>query len=279
MRSILADHQEAQREIAASWKVGLRLLFSLLCIAQGVLMCLIVFPLIGAKHRTRASSAWARWFVWCLGIKLKAQGVWPSAPGRYMLVSNHITWLDIFVILSVQPLRFVSKAEVKNWPVAGFLARRSGTLFINRSRKRDTVHIGAEMLAVMEAGEVIGIFPEGTTSDGSVLLPFFSPLLQPAVNSEALIVPVALSYGDSLGQRDRAIPFIGEQTFLDSLLISIRRHSLNVSVRFGQPIQTDQSHRREITRRAEAAVANLVGVPIDGSWRAPGQGHAAMPHS
>ena len=176
-------------------------------------------------------------------------------------------------------MRFVSKAEVKSWPVAGYLARCSGTLFINRTRKRDTVHIGAEMLAVLEAGEVIGIFPEGTTSDGTVLLPFFSPLLQPAVNSEAKIVPAALSYLDDSGQRDMAIPYIGEQTFLDSLRISLRRNALNVTVSFGQPIQTDQAHRREITRQVEATVAHLLGVAVDGSWRPPGQEHAAMPHS
>jgi len=210
---------------------------------------------------------------------MEVQGQWPSAPGRFMLVSNHITWLDIFVIMGVRPIRFVSKAEVRSWPVAGYLARCGGTLFINRNRKRDTVHIGAEMLAVMEAGEVIGIFPEGTTSDGSVLLPFFSPLLQPAVNSEAQIVPTALRYLDDEGKRDTVIPFIGEQTFLDSLLISIRRRSLNVSVQFGPPIQTDQAHRREITRQVEAQVAKLLGVAIDRSWRPPGHEEAAQPNS
>ncbi len=246
---------------------------------MGLCMCLFLFPCLGSSRRSQASSYWARWFIWCMGIKVGVQGTWPRSPGRYMLVSNHISWLDIFIILGVRPVRFVSKAEVKNWPIAGYFARCAGTLFINRTRKRDTVHIGAEMLAVMEAGEVIGIFPEGTTSDGSVLLPFFSPLLQPAVNSEAQIVPAALSYRDVTGHRDMAIPYIGEQTFLESLLISMRRNALNVTVSFGEPIQTDRAHRREITRQVEATVAHLLGVAVDGSWRAPGQEHAAMPHS
>jgi 1-acyl-sn-glycerol-3-phosphate acyltransferase len=270
---------QSHREFAGIIKLSFRLARCILWIAAGLGLCFLFFPLVNSSRRNQASSWWARQFVWCLGIKVEVQGTWPRTPGRYMLVSNHITWLDIFIIMSVRPIRFVSKAEVKTWPVAGFLARRAGTLFINRTRKRDTVQIGAEMLSVMESGEVIGVFPEGTTSDGSVLLPFFSPLLQPAINSEAHIVPTGLSYLNCNGQRDLAVPFIGEQTFLDSLLISIRRHSLHARVCFGSPIQADQAHRREVTRQVESAVAQLLGVKVDSTWRAPGQTSAAMPHS
>lgn len=277
MTSLLADH--SQPEFAAPWKLAIRLSLSLVCIAFGLAMCLLLYPCLKSSGRSRASCTWARWFVWCLGVRVHIVGNWPTSPGRFMLVSNHISWLDIFVLLSVLPIRFVSKAEVKNWPVAGYLARSSGTLFINRTSKRDTVHIGAEMLAVMEAGEVIGVFPEGTTSDGSVLLPFFSPLIQPAVNSAAQIVPTGILYQDSEGRRDPVIPFIGDQSFVDSLLITLRRRALNVKVCFGSSIETDQSHRREITRQAESAVAHLLGVKVDESWRAPGQALSAMPRS
>jgi len=254
---------------ASTGIVFLRLTLSVLWIVLGLVMCFALFPLLTRPKRTKWAGWWARGFTRRLGVAVAVQGQWPTSSGRFMMVSNHITWLDIFVILGVRPVRFVSKSEVRHWPVAGYLAACAGTLFINRMRKRDTVHIGAAMLAAMEAGEVIGIFPEGTTTDGSVLRPFFSPLLQPALNGEAQIVPTALRYHDAHGARDSQVPFIGEQTFVESFLLTARRRELHVTVSFGAPIQSEQGHRRELTRQVEGAVADLLNVPIDATWRPP----------
>lgn len=246
--------------------LGLRLGRGLAHVALGALLCAAVFPFLRPSRRAGVIRWWARGFVAALGIRVAVEGAWPSQPGRYLLAANHVSWLDIFVIHSVHPVRFVSKSEVRSWPVAGFLASRAGTLFLDRARKRATRDIGAQMLEALEAGEAVGIFPEGTTSDGTVLLPFFSPLLQPAVGCAAEVVPTAIRYQRGDGERNTALAFIGEQTFLESVLITARQRGLSVRVRFGVPIASQGQQRRELTRQAERAVSELLGVAVTPGW-------------
>ncbi len=253
-------------------RMSVRLLHGFGVVLLGVVLASAVFPLSSPARRRALVRWWAKRFVTALGVRVQVHGAWPAAPGRYLLASNHISWLDIFVIHSVYPVRFVSKAEVRHWPVAGFLAKQSGTLFLDRTRKRDTKDIGAEMLAVLEDGEALGIYPEGTTSDGSVLLPFFSPLLQPAVNGLASVVPTGLRYSyRHSGERNTALAFIGEQTFLDSVLITARQPGVLVEVRFGTPIPSVGQHRRELTQQVERAVAELLQVPVVARTLRPGE--------
>lgn len=250
--------------------IGWRMVRGLAQVLLGVLICVLLFPWLSQARRAPVVSWWARGFIAALGLRLRVQGRWPDAPGRYLLTSNHISWLDIFVIHAVKPVRFVSKSEVRHWPVAGFLATSAGTLYVDRNRKRDTLDIGAQMQAVMDAGEPVGIFPEGTTSDGTVLLPFFSPLLQPAVRSTATLVPTGVRYRRPDGRINTDLAFIGEQTFLESVRITLRQPATEAEVRFGALIPSDGLHRRELTARAEAAVATLLGVAVDPGWQAPG---------
>ncbi len=252
-------------------RMAVRLAQGVLAVMLGVLLCAGVFPLVSHRRRYSLIRGWARLFVWSLGIRVAVQGAWPATPGRYLLASNHISWLDIFVIHSVHPVRFVSKSEVRQWPVAGFLAQQAGTLFLDRNRKRDTKDIGQEMLAALEMGDAIGIFPEGTTSNGTVLLPFFSPLLQPAVACMAAVVPTGLRYEDPrTGERNLDMPFVGQQNFLQSVLITLRQPGLRAIVRFDAPIQSDGQHRRVLTQQVEQAVSRLLAVPIALSGREGG---------
>ena len=248
-------------------------------VVLGVLVCALVFPWLSARQRAPWVGWWARGFVAALGMRVRVQGEWPQQPGRYLLASNHISWLDIFVIHAVKPVRFVSKAEVRGWPLAGYLASRAGTLFVDRARKRDTRDIGDQMHAVLAEGEAIGIFPEGTTSDGSVVLPFFSPLLQPAVRCEASLVPTGVRYRRPDGGTNTALAFIGEQTFLQSVQITLRQPASEVEVRFGTPISAAGRHRRELTRELEQAIAALLELKVDHHWHAHGAaaGESAPP--
>ena len=244
-------------------RMAARLLHGLGVVLVGVAMASLAFPLVSAARQRGMVRWWARRFVGALGIRVRVEGSWPAAPGRYLLASNHISWLDIFVIHSVYPVRFVSKAEVRHWPVAGYLARQAGTLFIDRTRKRDTRDIGSEMHDALLDGDALGIYPEGTTSDGSVLLPFFSPLLHPAVTSAASVIPTGLTYTHHrTGQRNTALAFVGDQTFLDSVLITARQPPVLVEVRLGTPIPADGQHRRTLTRQVQDAVADLLQLPV-----------------
>lgn len=255
---------------ASRVRVAWRAVRALLHIGLGVAVCALAFPLLDHRRRARIVSWWARGFLAALGLRLQVRGAWPSTPGRYLLVSNHITWLDIFVIHAVEPVRFVSKSEVRSWPLAGYLATRAGTLYVDRARKRDTIDIGVQMYDVMAGGEPVGVFPEGTTSDGSVLLPFFSPLLQPAVRCHASLVPAGVRYRRADGSINTDLAFIGDQTFLQSVQVTLRQPDTRVEVRLGAPIACAGLHRRELTQLAEDAVAGLLEVTVDHHWQASG---------
>jgi 1-acyl-sn-glycerol-3-phosphate acyltransferase len=153
-------------------------------------------------------------------------------------------------------------------------------LFLDRTRKRDTRDVGAQMLGALAEGQALGIFPEGTTSDGSVLLPFFSPLLQPAVAAQAELVPTAIRYSLSDGSPNVGLAFIGEQTFLESVTITLQQPLTEVDLYFGAPMASTGLNRRELTQRVETAVAALLNVKVDRHWRAPaGPAGATTPSS
>src|SRR6185295_28294 len=130
-----------------------------------------------------------------LGIALHSSGT--PRQGATLIVSNHVSWLDILVINAVHPVRFVSKAEVRHWPLLGWLVACAGTLFIERERRRDALRVVHQVAAALRAGEIVALFPEGTTSDGNGVLPFHANLLQAALSAHAPMQPIALRYSDA----------------------------------------------------------------------------------
>src|SRR3569832_730288 len=114
----------------------------------GVILAGLIFPLLNPAQRDRRIMAWARRLLRVLGVRLKADTA-PRLPGGALLVCNHVSWLDIYLIYAAQRVHFVSKAEVRNWPVAGWLAHKTGTLFIDRGRRAVTARITSELRALM----------------------------------------------------------------------------------------------------------------------------------
>ena len=128
-----------------------------------------------------------------VGLQLQVTGVQPR-PGATLLVANHISWLDIAAIHAAVPhARFVSKADVLQWPLLGWLIRNAGTLFIERERKRDALRVVHAMAEALQSGQTVAVFPEGTTGDGATLLPFHANLLQSAIASGTPMPPLPLS--------------------------------------------------------------------------------------
>ena len=111
-----------------------------------------------------------------------------------LLVANHISWLDILVMHAARHCRFVSKADVRHWPLIGTLATGGGTLYIERESRRDAMRVVHHMAESLKRGEIVAVFPEGTTSDGVALLPFHANLIQAAISADAPVQPVALSF-------------------------------------------------------------------------------------
>ncbi|NQW35346.1 MAG: 1-acyl-sn-glycerol-3-phosphate acyltransferase [Methylophilales bacterium] len=112
---------------------------------------------------------------------------------HYLVVSNHISWLDIIVLNALAPVSFVAKDNIKYWPIINLLAKSCDTIFINRDSLTDVRRIFSKVEAMLEKNSIC-IFPEGTSTNGSLVLPFKSNLFQAAINSKKDILPIALEY-------------------------------------------------------------------------------------
>jgi 1-acyl-sn-glycerol-3-phosphate acyltransferase len=235
----------------------LRISLLMLHLAWGVTVAGLAFPLFKPVLRDRFITAWSRRLLRVLGVRAQLAPA-PRLPGGALLVCNHVSWLDIYLIYAAQRVHFVSKAEVRNWPVAGWLAQKSGTLFIERGRRADTARIIPEMHDLMQDGAWVAVFPEGTTSDGRALRRFMPSLLQPAVKLNCPIVPAALHYRTLDGEYSAAPAYIDDISMWQSLKRIVSEPGLIAELQFGEPIQPD-GHRRELAAQAEAATARLLG--------------------
>jgi 1-acyl-sn-glycerol-3-phosphate acyltransferase len=202
------------------------------------------FPRMSVAQREAAVQRWAARMLQVLGIDLIVKGT-PCATGPMLLVCNHISWLDILVIHAARYCRFVSKSDVKHWPLVGTLATGAGTLYIERASRRDTMRVVHHMAASLKAGEVVAIFPEGTSTDGLGLLPFHANLIQAAISAHAPVQPMALSFVDAAtGAYSPAPNYIGEDTLLESLWRTLSAPRLAAVVNFGEPQTADGRDRR-----------------------------------
>lgn len=200
----------------AAWRVA-RLLVHL---AHGTFVCLAHFPRLRREGRDAERFAlvgwWNRKALACLGIAVTHTG--QPQPGPVMVVANHISWLDILVINAVAPVRFVSKAEVHHWPILGWFVAQADTLFIERERPRDAMRVVHHIGESLQAGQRVGVFPEGTTSAGGGVLPFHANLLQAAIAVHAPVQPVTLRYIDARdGWPSPAAAYIDQMNLLQSL--------------------------------------------------------------
>lgn len=201
---------------------------------------------------------WSRQMLAIMGITLVVRGT-PPASGPLLLVANHISWLDILVMDAAHPARFVSKADVKHWPVLGALITGAGTLYIERESRRDAMRVVHQMAAALQAHDTLAVFPEGTTGDGRELLPFHANLIQAAISAQAPVLPVALQYLEGIGSaRSDAPLFVGETTLLQSIWTTLRADGVQACVHFGEPQTADQRDRRTWAADLQQAVGSLL---------------------
>jgi 1-acyl-sn-glycerol-3-phosphate acyltransferase len=173
-------------------------------------------------------------------------------------VCNHLSWLDILTIHAARHVRFVSKSNVRHWPVLGMLSTGAGSLYIERERRRDAMRLVHHMAEALGEGDVIAVFPEGTTGDGRDLLPFHANLLQAAISSGAPIQPAALCYADAAsGAASEAPLYIGDDSLLSSVWRTLKAPPLRARVRFGEPQSSQGRDRRTWARNLHAEVEAL----------------------
>jgi 1-acyl-sn-glycerol-3-phosphate acyltransferase len=183
----------------------------------------------------------------------------PRAP--HMLLANHVSWLDVFVLRAHVECRFVAKSEIRRWPLVGWMVSRQGTVFVQRARKRDTARVNESVEAALASGEAVVVFPEGTTTDGTEVKPFHASLLQPLVHAHGWAVPVGLRYVCEDGSRDPAPAYVAERSLWDTTLLITARPALEAELFFGEPVHAVGRHRRDLAEVTAASVASCLGLP------------------
>jgi 1-acyl-sn-glycerol-3-phosphate acyltransferase len=194
-----------------------------------------------AQQRSVAVNRWANEMLNALGVTLHIHGH-PQA-GPLLWVANHIAWLDILSLHAVRQCRFVAKSEVHRWPVIGTLAAGAGTLFIERSSRRDALRVVHDMAKALQDGDTLAVFPEGTTGLGDTVLPFHANLLQAALAAGSPVQPVLIRYENAQGQSATHVRYVGQDTLVASIWRVLMAPATVVRLHF-LPLQHSQNRDR-----------------------------------
>ncbi len=232
-------------------------------IVKGVWQVVARYSRADAAVKERMVRDWSAQLLALCGVTLKVhmpEGV-PVLGQGAMLVSNHVSWLDIYVINAWRPTPFVAKAEIARWPVVGFLATAIGTVFIQRERRGDAKRIVDQLSNVLQAGGLICLFPEGTTGDGRTVMPFHANIFQAAVAAGAPVQPVCLLYErphqGRRGEQSMAAAYIGDMSLGDTLTAVLRDGPLVAHLHVGEPL-TALADRRSASQVAHAAIDGML---------------------
>ena len=227
------------------WRAMWRVFRGLWHLLVGMWTLQLHFPRLSREQREMRVQAWALELLALWGIHLKVLGQ-PVRSGPALMVCNHISWLDILVIHAARYCRFVSKSDIRGWPLVGMLATGAGTLYIERSRRKDALRMVRDMADALRDGDVLAVFPEGTTSDGLSLLPFHANLIQSAIEAEAPVQPMSLRFVDARSGEPTLAPcYIGDDTLVASVWRTLTAPPITAVVCFGEPQSANGRDRRQ----------------------------------
>jgi 1-acyl-sn-glycerol-3-phosphate acyltransferase len=241
-------------------------------VAVALFLLRFVFPRGSLDRRRGLHAWWSRKLVRIVGVEIRVEGL-PPGPGS-LVAANHVSWIDVFCVSSVRSTRFIAKSEVRDWPVAGWIAERAGTLFVRRARRHDTARINDIVHAALAQGDCIGLFPEGTTTMGDRLLKFHSSLFEPAVANRAIVHPIAIRYEHADGSLSRAMAY-DDLSFMQSLALILRQRHVIARMTFLDVVQVEGLARREVAAVAQERIASRLGLPSPGSEPRTPPGHRA----
>lgn len=238
-----------------------RVLFRLLWLAGEISLALLDFLVnVMFQRQMPLSKARPLWLQYAcrrvlrvLSVDVKTRG---PIPLKGLLVCNHLGYLDILVISSIAPAVFVSKNEVKRWPIFGWFARMSGTLFVNRTRRTDVSRLNLELTRALEEGALVVLFPEGTSSDGRDVLPFKSSLLDPITRLKHPLTIGCLGYTGADGRPAEGACYWGEMTLIPHLINLMSKRCINATVAFTK-YRRPVGSRKELARHLHLEVQRL----------------------
>jgi 1-acyl-sn-glycerol-3-phosphate acyltransferase len=228
---------------------------------HGLAIVLFSFPSLDASVRHERIRWWSAKMLRVLGITVAHEGT--PVRGGCLLAANHVSWLDIMAIHAVVPeARFVSKADVKAWPLVSRLVDSAGTLYLERERKRDALRVVHVVAEALRAGQVVAVFPEGTTSTGHGLLPFHANLMQAATATATPVQPVALRFSEGGREVSEAVEFVGATSLLRSLWNTSCGEGVRVRLSFLPARPSAGVDRRVLAGQLRADIAGALGVAL-----------------
>ncbi|WP_432785451.1 hypothetical protein AAEX37_02291 [Oligella sp. MSHR50489EDL] len=221
----------------------IRLVLLVLLLIIGLFFTGFIFPLLKQSQRESIIKAWSKLLILVLGVKVRVEGS-PIQQGAVMLVANHVSWIDIFILNSCRTTAFVAKKEIKDWPVVGRLVAQAGTIFVDRSSRSAMRGVNQELDIRYAKGMCTGLFPEGTTSDGLSVKSFFGGLLEAPLKAQVPIQPVAILLYFK-GERSGYPSFIGDETLVHNIWVLLSNFGISVTVRYLQPLSGEGINRVE----------------------------------
>jgi 1-acyl-sn-glycerol-3-phosphate acyltransferase len=247
---------------------GAMVRLALICLGTLVLLpAQLVAIRLGPRHGALIPQLFHRLVCRGLGVRTTLHGSPPAVGQGALIVANHVSWLDISVLGAMRPLAFVAKSEVATWPVIGLFAKLQRTVFIDRMRRSATAAAASEMGRRLQDGQAVVLFAEGTTGDGTRILPLRSSLLGAAHEAlrgddeaEVTIYPLCISYtgfhGLRGGRMERAaLAWYGDTELAPHLQAMFAAGAIDVELAWGEPIRMGrQLSRKEATRQAEIAI-------------------------
>ena len=220
-----------------------------------------LFPYFSQSTQRYIVKSWSRQLLDMLNIGIQVKGQPPTrGEAGCLIVANHVSWLDILVLNAIHPSFFIAKSEIRGWPLIGWLSRRIGTLFIERAMRNDANSINRQAGTLLRQGGGIGLFPEGTTTDGRQVGHFHSALFQSAIDAETRLCPTALRYQDEGGELSTAAVFTGDTTLVRSIWDILRCSRFDALVIFTPPVHAAGQNRRILARAAQEAIAQALHI-------------------
>ncbi len=230
-------------------------------VVAGTALAHSLLPLLRLRRNPAAADALVRWWVrrvlTILAVQVRVVG--KPNPGATLLVANHISWLDIPLVRAMADVAFVSKEEVRRWPLIGAMAARAGTLFLTRGSRDASSMVADHMTWSLTQHRAILVFPEGTTTRGDEVRDFYPRLYQAAIRTRTCVQAVAVSYPQA-GRAHPAVPFVDDDTLARHLWALLAEKHLEAELHFCEPVSARGLDRRTLAEITREQIAQALGI-------------------
>lgn len=237
------------KRLRAAWRL-LRVAHHL---CNGLAIVAFLYPRSDAARQHLYMQRWSAKLLDVLGIRLSWSG---TVPQSGMLVSNHISFIDVFAINAIVPAAFVAKDDVRSWPLIGWLCRNTGTLFLERGSRSAAQRAREEIVARLQTGAHVAVFPEGTTSNGDAVQPFHSAMFQSAIDADVPVTPIAIAYTDATAKRSHAAAYIGDMSLLECFWSIACADGLTIIVALLAPHRSGETDRRHLSAHVHRGISH-----------------------